>query len=68
MVTKSFLEHINKKRCQVFPEMITDWKRPKGDDTSNKTKEVNLFKTDIEKLKNHYLNILGIDLEKEALT
>jgi hypothetical protein len=67
MVTKSFLEHIDKRRCQVFPDMISDWKRPKGDDTTNKNKEVNLFKTDIEKLTSHYLNILGIDLEKEPL-
>jgi hypothetical protein len=28
--------------------MIKDWKRPKGDDTTNHTLEVNLFKTDIE--------------------
>jgi hypothetical protein len=50
--------------------MISDWKRPKGDDTSNtsnKNKEVNLFKTDIEKLKSHYLNVLGIDIDKEPL-
>jgi hypothetical protein len=48
--------------------MIADWKRPKGDDTSNKSKEVNLFKTDIEILKHHYLNVLGLDgLEKETL-
>jgi hypothetical protein len=48
--------------------MIADWKRPKGDDTSNKSKEVNLFNTDIEILKNHYLNVLGLHgLEKETL-
>jgi hypothetical protein len=68
MVTRSFLDHIKNKRSQVFPDMILDWKRPKGDDTTNKTKEVNLFKTDIEKLRIHYRNALGLDdLENEPL-
>jgi hypothetical protein len=50
MVTKSFLDHVAKKTNYVFPDMIKDWKRPKGDDTTNHTLEVNLFKTDTEVL------------------
>jgi hypothetical protein len=34
MVTKSFLEHINLKKCQAFPDMIKDWQKPKGEDIS----------------------------------
>jgi hypothetical protein len=42
--------------------MIKDWIRPNnGDDTSNNSKEVNLFNTDIEKLRSHYTNIFGLD-------
>jgi hypothetical protein len=47
MVTKSFLDHISNKNCKSFPDMIKDWIRPNGDDTSNNSKEVNLFNTDI---------------------
>jgi hypothetical protein len=43
MVTKSFLEHVAKKKNYVFPDMIKDWDRPRGDDTSKYTLEVNLF-------------------------
>jgi hypothetical protein len=34
--------------------MIKDWLRPKGDDTTNYTKEVNLFNADIEILNKYY--------------
>jgi hypothetical protein len=61
MVTKSFLEHIVKKKNFVFPDMIKDWKRPKGDDTTNHSKEVDLFRTGIEILKKNYIDFLEID-------
>jgi hypothetical protein len=51
MVTKSFLENVTGKKNFTFPDMIKDWKRPKGDDTTNHTKEVNLFRTDLKILK-----------------
>jgi hypothetical protein len=41
--------------------MIKDWVRPKEDDTTNHTKEVNLFKIDMEILNKHYSKFLDID-------
>jgi hypothetical protein len=41
--------------------MIKDWKRPKGDDTTNHTLEVNIFKTDTEVLRKKYAEIIGLD-------
>jgi hypothetical protein len=44
--------------------MIRDWRRPKGTDITNYTKEVNLFNTDEEILKKNYVEFLQLDGSK----